>query len=91
MKLKAEVREARARLDRLQKQLDFLEDKEEEMVRAEWRNIHELEDEERSANPELSFDVSSELFQLPSDLNWPSLSSDRGSVATPTGSAPSSQ
>jgi len=32
MRLKKEVREARAKLSRLEKQLDFLEDKEEEMI-----------------------------------------------------------
>lgn len=76
MRLKKEVREARAKLSRLEKQLDFLEDKEEEMIVTEWKNIGDLEmDEAHSTEsvaktPELLFDVSSEQFQLPTDWNW---------------------
>jgi hypothetical protein len=75
MRLKKEVREARAKLSRLEKQLDFLEDKEEEMIVTKWKNIGDLEmDEAHSTEsvaktPELLFDVSFEQFQLPTDWN----------------------
>ena len=79
VRMKKEVREARARLQRLEKQLEYLEDKEEELVVTEWRNIHELEEQEKRevpatpSDPALLFDVSSELFADPPNLDWPSL------------------
>lgn len=77
-RIRDEVRKTRATLNRLERQLEVLEDQEEEMVSAEWQNIHDLEAEEKSseAAPSSSgflFDVSSELFQLAPGLNWPSL------------------
>jgi len=73
MRLKKEVREARAKLSRLKKQLDFLEDKEEEMIVTKWKNIGDLEMNEAHSTksivktPKLLFDVSFEQFQLPID------------------------
>ena len=42
MRLKKEVREARAKLSRLKKQLDFLENKKKEMIVTKWKNIDNL-------------------------------------------------
>ena len=76
MRLKKEVREARAKLSRLEKQLDFLEDKEEEMIITKWKNIDDLEMNEAHSFEsiaktfELLFDVSFEQFQLSIDWNW---------------------
>ena len=76
MRLKKEVREARAKLSRLEKQLDFLENKEKEIIVTKWKNIGDLEmDEAHSTKsiaktPELLFDVSFEQFQLSIDWNW---------------------
>ena len=76
MRLKKEVREARAKLSRLKKQLDFLENKEEEMIVTKWKNIDDLEMNEAhftkfvAKTPKLLFDVSFEQFQLSIDWNW---------------------
>ncbi len=43
LRLKKEVREARAKLSRLEKQLNFLKDKEKEMIVTKWKNIDDLE------------------------------------------------
>ncbi len=70
MRLKKEVREARAKLSRLKKQLDFLENKEEEMIVTKWKNIGDLEMDEAhftkfvAKTSKLLFDVSSKQFQL---------------------------
>jgi valyl-tRNA synthetase len=66
MRLKKEVREARAKLSRLKKQLDFLENKEKKMIVTKWKNIDDLKmDEAHFAKFvakifELLFDVSFE-------------------------------
>ena len=76
MRLKKEVREARAKLSRLKKQLDFLENKEEEMIVTKWKNIDDLKMNEAhftkfvAKTLELLFDVSFEQFQLSIDWNW---------------------
>ncbi len=73
MRLKKEVREARAKLSRLKKQLDFLEDKEEEMIVTKWKNIDDLKTNEAhftesvAKTSELLFNVSFEQFQLSTD------------------------
>jgi len=73
MRLKKEVREARAKLSRLEKQLDFLENKEKEMIVTKWKNIGDLEMDEAhftkfvAKTLELLFDVSFEQFQLSID------------------------
>jgi len=70
------VREARARLSRLEKQLDFLENKKEEMIVTKWKNIDDLEMNEAHSTKsiaktlELLFDVSFEQFQLSTNWNW---------------------
>ena len=48
LRLRREVKEARARCSRLERQLESLEDQEEELVAAEWQNISELEREEHA-------------------------------------------
>ena len=103
VRMKKEVREARirlqnemARVQRLEKQLEFLENQEEELVVSEWRNIHDLEEQEQQpapvnpSVPDLLFDVSSELFELPPDLDWSAVSfspPSGGTVATSSGSS----
>ncbi len=73
MRLKKEVREARAKLSRLKKQLDFLEDKKKEMIVTKWKNIGDLEMNEAHfiesvvKTSKLLFDVSFEQFQLSID------------------------
>ncbi len=70
MRLKKEVREARAKLSRLKKQLNFLENKEKEMIVTKWKNIDDLEMNEARftksivKTSKLLFDVSSKQFQL---------------------------
>ena len=85
MKLRKQVRDARAavaregaKLARLEQQLEHIEDREEELISTEWRNIQELEAEEATRataarDPLLPFDVSSEQFQLPTDFDWSSV------------------
>jgi len=73
MRLKKEVREARAKLSRLKKQLDFLEDKKKEMIVTKWKNIGDLEMNEAHfiesvvKTSKLLFDVLFEQFQLSID------------------------
>ena len=47
--MRDKVRKAKARLHRLETKLQLAEDKEEELVYTEWRNIGELEREEERA------------------------------------------
>ena len=65
----ARAQEALAKATRLQTQFQFLENKEQTMIEREFRNIAELEeDERRSSEPSLDdllFDVSSERFKVP--------------------------
>ena len=88
-KADALVQEAVARANRLQTQFQFLEDKEQGMVEREFRNIAELEeDERRSSEPtldDLLFDVSSEQFEVPPNFGW--LDSSVGTVAEASGSS----
>jgi len=76
LRLKKEVCEACAKLSRLKRQLDFLEDIEEEMIVTKWKNIGDLEiNEAPFAKPiiktfELLFDVSFEQFQFSIKWNW---------------------
>ncbi len=42
MRLKKEVRDARAKLSRLKKQLDFLKNKKKKMIVTKWKNIDDL-------------------------------------------------
>jgi len=68
MRLKKEVRDARAKLSRLKKQLDFLENKKKKMIVTKWKNIDNLKINEAyfvkfiTKTLELLFDVSFELF-----------------------------
>ncbi len=70
------MRETRARLSRLEKQLDFLENKKKEMIITKWKNIDDLEMNEAyftksiAKTFELLFDVSFEQFQLSTNWNW---------------------
>lgn len=69
--MRREVKAVEARLTRMKRQLEVLEDKEEEMISAEWEAINDLESEEAAQPPsgshpnEILFDVSSEAFQIP--------------------------
>jgi len=84
-----QVQEASARATRLQNQFVFLENKEQTMVEREFRNIAELEEDERKASEpsldDLLFDVSSEQVEIPPDLDW--LGSSTGTVAEASGSS----
>ncbi len=66
MRLKKEMRETRAKLSQLKKQLDFLENKKKEMIVTKWKNIDDLEMNEAHFTKfiaktfELLFDVSFE-------------------------------
>ena len=74
VRLRKEVREMRTKLLRLERQLEFVEDKEEELATTEWRNILELEGDERKVQEvvtsDLLFDVSAEQFALPEGFDW---------------------
>ena len=81
--------EAVAKATRLQTQFQFLENKEQKMIEREFRNIAELEEDERkSSQPSLDgllFDVSSEQFEVPPGFDW--LDSSVGTVAEASGSS----
>ncbi len=68
LRLKKEMREARAKLIRLKRQLDFLENKERKIIVTKWKNIDDLEMNEAlfaksiTKTLELLFDVSFEQF-----------------------------
>ena len=76
LRLKKEMREARAKLSRLKKQLDFLKNKKKEMIVTKWKNIDDLEINKTFfvkfivKTSKLLFDVSFEQFQLLIDWNW---------------------
>ena len=88
-RLRKEIQESLSRQIRLQKQLDFLEHEEREMVESELQNIPELEEEQHEANGpsvnDLLFDVSSEHFEVPSGFDW--LGSSIETVAEASGSS----
>jgi len=64
------MREARTKLNCLKKQLNFLKNKEKEMIVTKWKNIDDLEINKAffaklvAKTLELLFDVSFEQFQL---------------------------
>ena len=64
-----QMQEMMTKATRLQIQFEFLEKKEQTMIEREFRNIAELEkDERRSSEPTLDdflFDVSSERIEIP--------------------------
>ena len=66
IRLRKEVQKARSKYLRLEKQLEFVEKEEKDLVAAEWQNISELELEERAvqaaASGEVLFNISSEQF-----------------------------
>ena len=68
MRLKKEVRDTRAKLSRLEKQLDFLENKKKKIIITKWKNIDDLEInkahfvESITKTLELLFDVLFEQF-----------------------------
>ena len=64
----AQVSETMAKASRLQKQLESLEKRKQELVERELRNIEELERDEHAAAPDpddLLFNVSSDSFVVP--------------------------
>ena len=81
--------EAVAKATRLQTQFQFLESKEQKMIENEFRNIAELEEDERkSSEPtldDLLFDVSSEQVEIPPVFDWMDFSA--GTVAEASGSS----
>ncbi len=68
MRLKKEVRDARAKLSRLKKQLNFLKNKKKEMIVTKWKNINDLKINKAhfvkfvTKTFELLFNVSSKQF-----------------------------
>ena len=82
------MQEAMAKDTRLQTQFEFLDKKEQSMIEREFRNIAELEeDERRSSEPSLDdllYDVSSEQFEVPPEFDW--MGSSTGTVAEASGS-----
>ena len=83
-----QMQAATAKATRLQTQFEFLEKKEQTMVEREYRNIAELEEEEKqSSEPtldDLLFDVSSEQIEVPPGFDWSD--SFAGTVAEASGS-----
>jgi len=80
----AEAKEALAKFNRLQREVEVLEKKGIEMVEGELQNIEEVEQNERANAPDPSdflFDVSSEQVEIPADFNWSGLV-DAGGIAT---------
>ena len=82
MKLRKQVRDARAavaredaKLARLKQQLEHIENREEELISIEWRNIQKLKVEKviratAVRDPFFLFDVSFEQFQLLTNFDW---------------------
>ena len=102
LRLRDKVREAKARLHRLEIELQSAEDKEEELVQTEWRNISELEQEEGKVQvlegplpPDpnaLVFDTSLEQLVMPDGTPWlfPPFDETTGTAAVSSGSSPGS-
>ena len=90
-RLSAELQETYAKAARLQKQQELVESRWEEMVRREFQNIEELEEDERRQAAESSIDnlllnVGSEQLEVPPDFDWLS-GSFAGTVAEATDSS----
>jgi len=74
-RLRAELSETLAKAARLQKQQELIESRWEDMVRREFKDIEELEEDERrqmaeSSISDLLLNVGSEQLEIPPDLDW---------------------
>ncbi len=74
-RLRAELSETLAKAARLQKQQELIESRWEDMVRREFKDIEELEEDERHRTAESSINdlllnVGSEQLEIPPDFDW---------------------
>ena len=89
----AQVSETMAKASRLQKQLESLEKRKQELVERELRNIEELERDEHAAAPDpndLLFNVSSDSFVVPEDFggfDWSPFPTSHETAAEAPGSS----
>ena len=81
IRVRNEVREAKAKLQRLKRQLKRLKDEEKNLILKEWNIINCLKEKEsqNTFNFTFSFDVMSKQFQF-SNLNWSPLAIDFFSI-----------
>ena len=94
-RLFAQMSETTAKLSRIQKQLESIEKRKQEIVSRELQNIEELEADERServapSSEDFLFDVSSESFEVPEGLegfDWPAFPIAHETVAEAPGSS----
>ena len=91
LRLRDKVRETKLKLNRPEAELQDTEDKEENLVRLEWRNISELEDEPPVNNSinldNFLFDVSSEQVEVPPGFDFGGLVDVGGTIVEASGSS----
>ena len=91
-RLFAQMSETTAKLSRIQKQLESIEKRKQEIVSRELQNIEELEADEGServapSSEDFLFDVSSESFEVPEGFDWPAFPIAHETAAEAPGSS----